>query len=150
MNIELSNLTVNVIKQSATLVTSHAEVITSNMYTLLFKKYPHLEKLFENAPNNQNVILAEAISAYAMNIDKLHLFLPALEVIAYTHIRARIKAIHYPILGMIFIEALENTLGKKATLEFLDAWREAYKYLANVLINMEKEIYENLALKEVL
>ena len=45
----------------------------------MFSKYLEVKKLFKNAPNNQNVILAEAISLYAVNIENLKLLHPALE-----------------------------------------------------------------------
>ena len=142
MEKKISQESITIIKQTASLVTEHAIDITTNMYQLLFSKYPHMKNLFSNAPDNQNVILAEAISAYAVNIDNLKIFTPALEVIAYSHVKENIQAIHYPILGIIFIQALEKSLGSLATLEFIDAWREAYKVVAEILIEMEREMYE--------
>jgi len=138
---ELSKETINIIKNSAHLVTVHANEITTEMYTLLFSKHPNIKHFFENAPKNQYMILAEALSSFAMNIDNLQLFKPVLKSIARTHTRVKIKPVHYPLLGMILMDAMEKTLGDKATVEFLDAWREAYKFLSITLIDMEKEIY---------
>jgi len=137
---QLSTKTIKIIKQSAHLVTANAEEITSQVYVTLFTKYPDIKKLFVNAPNDQFSILAEAISAYAVNIDKLYKLEPALDIIARTHVKENIKPLHYPTVGMVFIQALEDVLKENATIEFLDAWREAYKYLSYVLINMEDKL----------
>ena len=137
---QLSTKTIKIIKQSAHLVTANAEEITSQVYVTLFTKYPDIKKLFVNAPNDQFSILAEAISAYAVNIDKLYKLEPALDIIARTHVKENIKPLHYPIVGMVFIQALGDVLKENATIEFLDAWKEAYKYLSYVLINMEDKL----------
>lgn len=141
MNVNLSQQSINIIKDSALLITANATQITSTMYTMLFEKHPHFEELFKDAPDNQYMILAEALSAYAVNIDNLQRLQPALKVIAVAHVKADIQAFHYPMLGIIFIQALEQSLGDKATIEFIDAWREAYKHISNILIDLEKGLY---------
>lgn len=141
MQTELSNKTMAIIEDSAVLVTAKAYEISEYMYKILFEKYPEIKVLFQNAPQNQSSLVAEALSAYAVNIKKIHIFLPALEVIANTHVSVNIQKYHYTTLGIIFIQALEYILKKSATLEFLDAWREAYKYISNTLIRLEEEIY---------
>ncbi|MDB2562268.1 globin domain-containing protein [Sulfurimonas sp.] len=140
MNLELSVNTVNIIKESAQLVTANALSITENLYQIVFSKHPDISTFFDDAPTNQSSLLAEAISAYAVNIDNLMMLTPALEIIAQTHVRRNIQDTHYIIIGMAFIESLEVTLKEQATLEFLNAWREAYIYLSQILILMEKNI----------
>lgn len=140
MSFELSADTINIIKNSAQLVSSNALSITEKLYEIVFKKHPDIKVLFDNAPTNQSSLLAEAVSAYAANIDKLIVLSPALNIIAHTHVKKNIKHAHYIIIGVAFIQALEITLKEKATLEFIDAWREAYIYLSDLLINMETYI----------
>ncbi len=142
MKKQLSQKSIGIIKGSASLVTAQSTKITQRIYEILFTKYPQSKQLFKNAPENQYILLAEAISAYAVNIDKLHIFYPALEIIAQSHVKENIKPIHYPMLGMVFIEAIEDILGTLATIEFVDAWRESYQFLSDVLIEMETNIYE--------
>nr|WP_275715325.1 globin domain-containing protein [Sulfurimonas sp. SAG-AH-194-L11] len=110
------------------------------MYELLFLKYAELQKLFAHKSTDQYMRLAEALSAYAINIDMIERLRPALLVIAQTHADANVKPIHYPMVGMALIEAIESVLGDRATLEFIDAWREAYRFVANILIEMQQEI----------
>ncbi len=142
MQTKISSNSLSVIKNSAPLITANAHNITKKMYEILFIKYPDVKKLFLNAPDNQSSLVAEAISAYATNIENISVLLPALQVIADTHTTVKVQPHHYLLLGRIFIEALEIVLKELATLEFLDAWREAYKYIVNILINLEKKIYQ--------
>ena len=142
MKTTLSLESIKIIKSTAELVTSNDTKITKRMYDILFSKYPHVKKVFANAPEDQYMRLAEIISAYAVNIDKIERLKPALQVIAKIHVSSNIKAGHYPMIGMVLLQAMEEVLGSRASVEFMDAWREAYKYISDVLISMEKEMYE--------
>lgn len=141
MKTPLSLESIQIIKSSAELITLNDTKITKRMYELLFTKYPKVKVLFKNAPQDQYMRLAEAISAYAINIDRLEKLKPALLVIAKAHIRVNVQPAHYPMIGMILMQAMEEVLGDKATPEFMDAWREAYKYVGDYLINIERELY---------
>jgi len=138
---ELSEKTIITIKEFAPLITTKSLEITEIMYDKLFMKHPQLKPLFIFAPKNQPALIAEALSAYAVNIENLKLFQPALDVIAESHVRMIVKPNHYIMLGPILIESIEDVLGNAATIEFIDAIREAYKYLSDYLINMEFDIY---------
>ena len=138
----LSSKTIQIVKNSAELITSNDTKITQKMYDIVFEKHPSFEIFFKNAPKNQYMKLAEALSSYAINVDKLHILKPALSVIAREHVRVNIKPIHYSIIGMALIQAMEDVLGDSASIEFIDAWREVYKHISDVLIEIEKEMYE--------
>lgn len=147
MQASLSKSSVDIIKESASLVTSNDREITLRMYEILFEKYPQLRKLFADAPKDQYMKLAQAVSAYAVNIDKIHILMPALNVIAVAHVRKEIKPAHYPLVGRAFIEAMEEVLHSEASLEFIDAWREAFQYLSDILIGLEEELYKKEEVK---
>lgn len=140
MDTTISFKSEKIIKSTAHLVTKNDIEISKKMYEILFEKYPNLESLFSNAPENQYMKLAEILSAYAINIDKLDRFGPALQVIAQTHANSGVKSIHFPMVEMALIQAMEEILGEKASVEFLDAWREAYQVIGNILIKMEEEL----------
>jgi len=141
---KLSKKNINIIRNSASLVTRNAPDITTRMYEIMFSEYPHIKPLFADAPLNQHMKLADALSAYAINIDKLHIFTPALMVIAQKHVEINIKAGHYPIVGNSLIQAMKETI-TKADDDFFEAWKEAYNYLADILIDMEEKIYRELS-----
>lgn len=137
----LSPKSIELIKATAPVVAEHAESITSAMYEILFSKHPELKELFKNAQPDQHKKLAAAVVAYASNIDNLGVLSKAIEKMAQTHVRSTVKPEHYPIVGGALLEAISKILGEAATQEILDAWAEAYFFLANILINREKELY---------
>lgn len=58
-----------------------------------------------------------------------------------------IKPEHYPIVGENLLASIQEVLGEGATEEVINAWSEAYGFLANILIGREKQIYEENAKK---
>lgn len=137
---ELSEKTINKIKNTAKLIVAKDTEITSRMYEILFAKYPDIKEMFANAPKDQYKRLAEVIASYAMNIDNIKIFYPALETIAKIHVQHNVKPKHYPAVGMAMIEAFEDVMGDGDP-ELIDAWREAYLYLGSILVEMEKKLY---------
>lgn len=137
----LSPKSIELIKATAPVVAENAESITSAMYEILFSKHPELKVLFKNAEPDQHKKLAAAVVAYASNIDNLAVLSKAIEKMAQTHVKSSVKSEHYPIVGSALLEAISKVLGEAATPEILDAWAEAYFFLANILISREKELY---------
>jgi len=141
---ELPIEVVNLIKNSADLMSLNAEKIAKRMYEILFEKFPDTKPLFKNAPLNQYMILADAISAYGMNIDKIEKMMLALEKIAQQHFNANVMPEDYSLVGTALISAIEEVLADKITPEYIDAWKEAYMYISNILIEMEADLHEGL------
>lgn len=139
----LSPETIAIIKSTIPVLKQHAEAISTKMYAVLFDTYPETRELFSKAPVEQPKILAAALSAYAMNIDNLDALSNAVSRMATTHVRSQVKAEHYPMVAEAIIEALKSVLGDAATPEILKAWGEAYFFLADILIEKEKALYDS-------
>lgn len=137
----LSENTISIVKATAPAVAANAETITTTMYEILFSKNPELKELFKNASPDQHKKLAAAVVAYASNIDNLAVLTGAVEKMAHSHVSALVKPEHYPIVGGALLEAVSKVLGDAATPEVINAWKEAYFFLADVLIAREKELY---------
>ena len=60
---------------------------------------------------------------------------------AQSHVRTHVKPEHYPMVGTAILDAIKEVLGDAATDEILNAWKEAYFFLADILIAREKELY---------
>ena len=103
----------DMIKDSAELVAKKGQEITGRMYELLFSKYPQVEKMFKDAPQGQKKILSDALALFAVNIDMLDVLKPALEKIAHSHVRTKVKPGHYPMIGQVLIQAMEEVLGEE-------------------------------------
>ena len=136
----LSNRDISIIKDSALLITRNDTEIAKRMYEILFSKYPSIKSLFQNVGIGQHKKLATALSSYAVNIDKLDLLRPALFEIAKVHVARKIENRYYPMIGLCLIQAIEDILHTDATPEFIDAWREAYKTVAQALMDIENEM----------
>ena len=141
---ELSKKTISLVKSTAQLITENQYDIADRMYELLFEKYPQFKKLFTNNTKLNRSRIADAISAYAVNIDKIHILTPALKEIAKVHVNAGIASEYYVMLGACLIDAMQEVLDTSATDEFIYAWREAYRYLSAILIENEAELKKEL------
>ena len=137
----LSSSTVEICKATAPVLTEHGEAITTRMYEILFSTYPETRILFGDAPEEQHKILASAIVAYASNIDNIAVLGKAVEKMAQRHVKTKVKAEHYPMVGTSLLQAIQDVLGDDSTEDVINAWKEAYFFLADILIARESEIY---------
>ena len=96
-------------------------------------------------PSSRSGALAAAILAFAQNVDKLDVLKPAIERIAARHVETHIKPEHYPAVANALLPAIRDILGEAATDEVLNAWGEAYWFLADILINREAQLYQTEA-----
>lgn len=137
----LNESTIALIKASAPVIREHGEAITTRMYEILFEKYPQTKPLFARAPKNQPQILARSIMAYCEHIDNLDALKGAIEKIAHKHVDTDIHAGYYPMVGHSLLQAIKEILGDAATSEVINAWKDAYFFLADVLINREHQLF---------
>ncbi len=143
----LSENTIALVKQSAPAVAAHASDITRTMYRLLFRD-EHIKALFNQANHgdsgSQVHALAAAIVGYAQNIDNLAPLVPIIERIAHKHIGFHILPEHYPYVANSLLAAIREVLGEAVSDELLNAWGEAYWFLADTLMEREALIREEL------
>ncbi|HEY9190008.1 MAG TPA: globin domain-containing protein, partial [Sulfurovum sp.] len=131
----MNNETKAIIKSTAPVLKEHGEAITTEMYKVLFEKYPQTKELFKDAAPDQYKKLASAVYAYAANIDQLENLGKGIEQMATVHVNTNVLPEHYPMVGDALLQAIKNVLGDAATDEVMAAWEEAFGFLANVLIN---------------
>lgn len=146
----LSQKTVEIVKSTAPILQEHGETLTRHFYKRMFAHNPEVAPFFNPAhqtAGKQQRALAGAITAYAANIDNLEVLSSAVELIAQKHASLMIKPEHYPIVGENLLASIREVLGAGATDEIINAWGEAYGFLANILIDREKQIYDDNAKK---
>ena len=141
LKMSLSQSTIDIVKATAPAVAKNAEAITTTMYEIMFTNHPEIKVMFKDAEPNQHKKLAGAVSAYAANIDNLGALDKAIEKMVAAHIKTKVLPEHYPIVGVSLLEAIGKVLGEAATPEVIDAYKEAYFFLADILIAKEKEAY---------
>jgi nitric oxide dioxygenase len=131
------------VKATAPALAVHGVAITQAMYARLFQD-AHIKALFNHANQGpggkQAHALAGAILAYASNIDNLAVLGPAVERIAQKHIGYHILPEHYPYVATAILAAIKDVLGDAATDEILDAWGQAFWFLADILKDREAAI----------
>ena len=135
--------TIQTVKATAPALVQHGVAITTRMYERLFVD-PEIKALFDQAAQvsgEQPRRLAAAIVAFAQNVDNLPALAGAVERMAEKHVRSRVKPEHYPAVANALLPAIRDVLGEAATDEVLDAWGQAYWFLADVLIARETELY---------
>jgi nitric oxide dioxygenase len=137
----LNESTIAIIKATAPMIRDHGEAITTKMYEILFEKYPQTKPLFARAPKNQPQILARSIMAYCEHIDNLDALKDSIEKIAHKHVATDVHAGYYPMVGHSLLLAIKEVLGDAATNEIVKAWKDAYFFLADVLINREHQLF---------
>lgn len=138
----LSEQTIAVVKTTVPALEQHGLAITETMYRRLFRN-GDMAALFNQAnqkTGTQRLALAQAVLAYARNIENLSVLGAAVERIAQKHIGYAILPQHYPFVAEALLGAIEEVLGEAATPEILQAWGEAYWFLADLLIEREAAI----------
>jgi len=140
----LSEKTIKICKATAPVLVEYGDAITTKMYEILFADYPETRELFGEAPEDQHKKLAGAIAAYAANIDNLEVLEKAVESMAQRHVKTKVKPEHYPMVGVSLLTAIKDVLGDAARDDVIEAWKEAYFFLGDILIAREKELYSTI------
>lgn len=146
----LSEQTIAIVKSTAPVLADQGEVLTRHFYKRMFEHNPEVASFFNpanQAAGKQQKALAGAIVAYAANIDNLEVLAGAVELIAQKHASLLIKPEHYPIVGSNLLASIREVLGAAATDDIINAWAEAYGFLADILIGRERAIYQENARK---
>ncbi|MEH6389823.1 NO-inducible flavohemoprotein [Pseudomonas profundi] len=141
----LSQQSKDIIVATLPAVQEHATTITSVFYPLMFERYPSVKDYFNEAHQRQGTqaqALANAVIAYAANLDRLEALGDAVSLIVQKHVSLNIQPEHYPIVGECLLAAIKEVLGDAATDEVLGAWGEAYGQLADIFIGAEEQRYQ--------
>lgn len=139
----LSAETIAIVKSTAPALQQHGVAITTRMYERLFVD-PEIKVMFDQAAQEsgeQPKRLAAAIIAYAKNVDNLGALTQAVERMAVRHVEVGVKPEHYPAVAAALLPAIKDVLGDAVDQKVLDAWGEAYWFLAHILIGIEQEKY---------
>jgi nitric oxide dioxygenase len=144
----LTDAQIAIIKATAPAVAANATAITGTFYPLMFSRFPEVRTVFNQSHQRggaQPQALANAIIAYASNIDNLAVLGEAVRRIVEKHVSLNITAEQYDIVGTCLMEAIGTVLGDAVTPEVADAWGAAYWQLAHILIAAEEAEYQRKA-----
>lgn len=129
---------------------AHRKAIGRSFYQLLFKQHPDTQNLFnlshlsigqDGEPGSQMLALSDAVICYAQHIDQLDKLGDLVERVCNKHVSFGVESEHYPVVGTILLQALEDVLGKEIFNEDVKAAvAEAYFFLADIFIAKEEEM----------
>ncbi|HDI1566323.1 TPA: nitric oxide dioxygenase [Staphylococcus aureus] len=137
----------DIIKQTVPLLKEKGTEITSIFYPKMFKAHPELLNMFNQTNQKrgmQSSALAQAVMAAAVNIDNLSVIKPVIMPVAYKHCALQVYAEHYPIVGENLLKAIQDVTGLEEHDPVIQAWAQAYGVIADVFIQIEKEIYDQM------
>lgn len=146
MTTPLSGKTISLVKATVPALAEHGAAITAAMYARLFQD-DHIRALFNQANQESGAqvkALAGGVLAYARNIDNLGVLGPVVERMAQKHVGYHILPEHYPYVATALLGAIKEVLGEAATDEILEAWGEAYWFLAAILQGREADIRQDV------
>lgn len=145
--VRLDGKTVQVIKETAPVLKQHSQGIGKRFYQLLFEKHPELLHLFNQTNQRRGIqqqALAYSVYTAGEHIDRLEEMKPVITRICHKHRAIGIIPEQYPIVGQTLIQAVKDVLGEQVNEEILQAWEQAYQYIADVFMEMEKELYKEI------
>jgi nitric oxide dioxygenase len=144
----LSDRTIDIVKATIPALEKGGTAVTDRMYQILFTN-PEIRDLFNQSHHgetgSQSKALTAAVIAYGRNIDNLGVLASRVERITQKHVALNILPAHYHFVAEALLGAIKDVLGDAATDEVLEAWGEAYWFLADLLMARESNIYARLA-----
>ena len=92
----------------------------------------------------QSTALAQSVLAAAINIEHLERIMPVVKEIAYKHCALQVPPAGYDIVGENLIAAIKDVVGLDDSSPIIQTWKNAYREIAQVFIDVEQEIYSHM------
>ena len=121
------------VQESWKLVQPIAGKAAELFYTRLFSLEPSVQRLFTGDMAEQGRKLMSMISVAVNSLARLQSIAPAVQVLGRRHAGYGVQKHHYAVVEAALIWTLAVGLGEKFTRETEEAWRTAYRVLANTM-----------------
>ncbi|MEV4631364.1 globin domain-containing protein [Micromonospora sp. NPDC049523] len=123
-----------VLKESWTLVEEDRGKIAAHFYARLFLSNPQLRELFPVQMDGQRDRLLEAIVTAMQTVEDPERFDAFLRGLGRDHRKYHVSDEHYALVGEALLVALRTAGGEQWTIEYDQAWRDAYAVIAEKMI----------------
>ena len=110
-----------------------ADQAAALFYSRLFTLEPSVKRLFRGDMQEQGKKLMQMIGVAVNSLARLESIVPAVRALGRRHAGYGVEARHYSVVGSALIWTLAQGLGKDFTQEVEDAWRTAYRVLADTM-----------------
>ncbi len=136
-----------IIKQTVPLLETGGEALAKHFYHIMLNEYTDVRPLFNKTnqiTGDQPRALANSVLMYAKHIDNLESLSELVSRITNKHAALQILPEHYEIVGTCLLRAIREVLGAEiATDEVIETWYVAYNQLADILKNIEENLYQS-------
>ncbi|WP_318639989.1 NO-inducible flavohemoprotein [Flavobacterium ardleyense] len=133
------------VKGTVPVLKANGNDLITYFYQRMLTNNPELKDIFNmanQASGKQQNALTGAVLAYAENIDDPTVLINTLKAIGNKHVSLNIAAEQYDIVGNHLINSIIEVLGTAATAELIEAWTCAYTELAQIMIDIEADMYQ--------
>ena len=129
----MSNLS-RLLKESWTLVEEDQDRVAGYFYARMFLSNPQLRDLFPVQMDVQRARLLGAIVTAVQNLEDPERFEDYLRALGRDHRKFHVTPGHYDVVGVALIEALRAFGGSEWSVEYDQAWRDAYQVIARKMM----------------
>jgi NAD(P)H-flavin reductase/hemoglobin-like flavoprotein len=129
----MSNLS-RLLKESWALVEEQQDKLCSYFYARMFLSDPQLRDLFPIQMDVQRARLLGAIVTAVQSVDDPERFDEYLRSLGRDHRKFHVSPEHYDVVGAALMEALRTFAGAEWSVEFDQAWRDAYAVISRRMI----------------
>jgi NAD(P)H-flavin reductase/hemoglobin-like flavoprotein len=129
----MSNLS-RLLKESWALVEEQQDRLASYFYARIFLSYPQLRDLFPIQMDVQRARLLGAIVTAVQTVDDPERFDEYLQALGRDHRKFHVSPEHYDAVGAALMESLRTFGGQEWSVEYDQAWSDAYAVIARKMI----------------
>lgn len=127
------------VQQTFTQIEPVAEQTAAMFYDRLFVLEPELKPLFKSDIHDQGRKLMQVIGTAVHNLHRLEDVEPAVQALGRRHARYGVREVHYGLIAVALLWAIERGLGPAFTHEVQEAWTVAYMTLARTMKTAMRE-----------
>lgn len=123
------------LKESWTLVEEQQDKVAGYFYARIFLSFPQLRDLFPVQMDVQRARLLGAIVTAVQTLDDPERFDEYLRALGRDHRKFHVQPDHYDAVGAALLQSLRTFAGQSWSIEYDQAWRDAYGVIAQKMIN---------------
>ena len=139
----LSDETKKILNGSESLFRENEEEITNRMYQIMFDTYPETKSLFKEFRKEQPRVFSAALMFHLLTINYPQDVLLSFRIGACrSHVKAGVQEKHYSMMAESLLKAMKVVLQDKVTDEMINAWEKWFFFVANLLIERERDHYQ--------
>jgi hemoglobin-like flavoprotein len=128
------SLDIESLETSFDLLAPRSDELVDEFYARLFALAPDVRPMFSDDMTRQKAMLVSALVLVRKSLRDLDRLRPALHVLGARHLAYGAQPEHYPVVGMVLIEAMAVVAGDAWSGAYEQAWADALGVIAAAMI----------------